>query len=680
VSQTLRVLLVEDSENDAALLELELERAGYQPVCQRVDTTEGMTLALQAQKWDLVIADYVMPRFNGLDALALVRAKDLDIPFIIVSGHITDSTAVAAMKAGAHDYVMKDNPARLGPAVQRELREAEVRRERRRADQSLKVERVFREAIENSVPAGIAAVDLEGRQTYVNPAFCALVGWNEDDLVGARPPFVYWPADQIETITAALEKVIREQAPAGGVELLFRRRTGELIHVLIQTTPLKDVFGNVTGWVSSCSDITARKHAESRLAGEHAITRLLAHAPSLDEAAPAILGRLIESLEMDLGLLWVLDTKTSVLKLSVPQLRVPSEPLQSFVNASRPLALNPGTSLPGIAWHEQRPVWFPEFGAEPLFERREPARKAGLRSAVAFPVQTAGIFFGVLEFFATRRLEPDSDQVNMMMAIGSEIGQFIQRRNAEEALRRANDELELRVQHRTAELKAANSKLQAAITERKRLENELLEITEKERRRIGLDLHDDLGQKLAGIALMTKGLQLKLMKQKSVEAQDAEKIHCLVHEAMSHVSDLAHDLATLDLATKDLPTALSDLANRAKELFDINCRFSSEGEIPTLEPGIVTQLYKIAQEALTNAIKNGKAKRVSISLTNGSDKLNLAIQSNGLPFPDLQGRSTGMGLRIMNYRANLVGGSIEIKSMGAHGTLVACSVPLEAKT
>jgi len=128
VSQTLRVLLVEDSENDAALLELELERAGYQPVCQRVDTTEGMTLALQAQKWDLVIADYVMPRFNGLDALALVRAKDLDIPFIIVSGHITDSTAVAAMKAGAHDYVMKDNPARLGPAVQRELREAEVRR------------------------------------------------------------------------------------------------------------------------------------------------------------------------------------------------------------------------------------------------------------------------------------------------------------------------------------------------------------------------------------------------------------------------------------------------------------------------------------------------------------------------------------------------------------------------
>src|SRR5260370_27942589 len=120
---------------------------------------------------------------------------------------------------------MKDNLARLGRAVQREMRDAEVRRERRRADQSLKVERVFREAIENSVPSGIAAVDLEGRQTYVNPAFCAMVGWHEKDLVGARPPFVYWPPDQIENITAALEEVVREQAPAGWLALLFRRRT-----------------------------------------------------------------------------------------------------------------------------------------------------------------------------------------------------------------------------------------------------------------------------------------------------------------------------------------------------------------------------------------------------------------------------------------------------------------------
>src|SRR5262249_42561392 len=90
-------------------------------------------------RWDLIIADYVMPLFNGLAALALVREKGLDLPFIIVSGHITEDTAVAAMKAGAHDYVMKDKLARLGPEVERELREAEVRHQRRRRAERLKV-------------------------------------------------------------------------------------------------------------------------------------------------------------------------------------------------------------------------------------------------------------------------------------------------------------------------------------------------------------------------------------------------------------------------------------------------------------------------------------------------------------------------------------------------------------
>ena len=136
----LQVLFVEDSENDAALLQLELERAGYETNCRRVETPDSMAVALDEQRWDVVIADYVMPRFGGLEALALVKSKGLDLPFIIVSGHITEDTAVAAMKAGAHDYVMKDKPQRLGPAVERELREAEERRRRRRSEETLKVE------------------------------------------------------------------------------------------------------------------------------------------------------------------------------------------------------------------------------------------------------------------------------------------------------------------------------------------------------------------------------------------------------------------------------------------------------------------------------------------------------------------------------------------------------------
>src|SRR5690349_5702986 len=152
--QKLKILLVEDNENDAMLLEMELERGGYEPLCHRVETAEEMSLALEREKWDVVIADYRMPRFNGMAALGLVKERGLDLPFIIVSAYITDDAAVEAMKAGAHDYVMKDNLKRLGPAVQRELREAEERRQRRQSEERLKLEHAFREAIENSVPAG----------------------------------------------------------------------------------------------------------------------------------------------------------------------------------------------------------------------------------------------------------------------------------------------------------------------------------------------------------------------------------------------------------------------------------------------------------------------------------------------------------------------------------------------
>lgn len=182
---------------------------------------------------------------------------------------------------------------------------------------------------------------------------------------------------------------------------------------------------------------------------------------------------------------------------------------------------------------------------------------------------------------------------------------------------------------------------------------------------------------------MLKGLERKLEKQKPAEAKEAakeaSKIHLLVQQAMSHASDLAHDLATINIKQDNLPAALGDLAAHAEELFEISCRFKAEGSIPHLEPGTINQMYKIAQEAVTNAIKHGKAKKVDISLVNGSDTLILKIKNDGLPFPDLESRSTGMGLKIMNYRASIIGASLEIKGTGSKGTLVACSLPLEQK-
>lgn len=133
----LRVLIVEDSEEDADLLMGELRRGGFELAFERVETSETIIAALNKQSWDIVFSDYTMPRFLGTDALLLVRERGLDMPFIFVSGTIGEDTAVAAMKAGAQDYIMKGNLKRLLPAVKRELHEAAGRRERKRMEERI---------------------------------------------------------------------------------------------------------------------------------------------------------------------------------------------------------------------------------------------------------------------------------------------------------------------------------------------------------------------------------------------------------------------------------------------------------------------------------------------------------------------------------------------------------------
>ena len=137
MKKALRVLIVEDSEDDALLLVRLLRKGGYDPEHQRVDTAEAMAEALGSSAWDLVISDYSMPAFDGLKAFKLMRKHGADLPFIIVSGVIGEDVAVQAMKAGVHDYLLKDNLKRLLPAVERELREAGERRKRKEAERAL---------------------------------------------------------------------------------------------------------------------------------------------------------------------------------------------------------------------------------------------------------------------------------------------------------------------------------------------------------------------------------------------------------------------------------------------------------------------------------------------------------------------------------------------------------------
>ncbi|CAN5264841.1 hypothetical protein BH18ACT10_BH18ACT10_15390 [soil metagenome] len=185
MSVPLRVLLVEDSEDDALLLLRVLRRGGYDPIYERVDTATGMAAALDGREWDVVISDHSMPTFSSTAALEMLRDRDIvDLPFIIVSGKIGEDTAVASMKAGANDYLMKDNLARLNTAIERELRDAEARRERSRAERDLAVsETRLRMMIEQS-PLSVQILSPDGKTLRVNRAWEKMWGVTLDGIPG----------------------------------------------------------------------------------------------------------------------------------------------------------------------------------------------------------------------------------------------------------------------------------------------------------------------------------------------------------------------------------------------------------------------------------------------------------------------------------------------------------------
>ena len=184
MAERLRVLCVEDSDDDAALVLRAVRQGGYDLLSARVETESEMRAALAREPWDLIIADFSMPHFSAPAALTVIKDVGLDVPFIIVSGTIADDTAVAAMRAGAHDYVLKGNLARLVPAIRRERREAAERDRRRRAERALERSEVYLRAVVEDVSDGLVTLDETGRIELFNPAAERIFGYTSADIVG----------------------------------------------------------------------------------------------------------------------------------------------------------------------------------------------------------------------------------------------------------------------------------------------------------------------------------------------------------------------------------------------------------------------------------------------------------------------------------------------------------------
>jgi hypothetical protein len=213
------------------------------------------------------------------------------------------------------------------------------------------------------------------------------------------------------------------------------------------------------------------------------------------------------------------------------------------------------------------------------------------------------------------------------------------------------------------------------ITERRHLEKEILEITERERKLIGQEMHDSMGQVLTGVAVKSKGLALKLKGKSSTEAKGALAISKLANLAIAQMRDLARMLYPVDIEAGGLVTALQSLASNAEKILDVRCRFLCEKPVSVNNLTEAKQLYRIAKEAVTNAAKHGKAKTITIELHSTEDLCTLSVKNDGLAFQKSSRPKNGLGLKIMEYRANLMGGVLDIRKGKKNGTVVTCTVP-----
>src|SRR5580765_1147188 len=228
-----------------------------------------------------------------------------------------------------------------------------------------------------------------------------------------------------------------------------------------------------------------------------------------------------------------------------------------------------------------------------------------------------------------------------------------------------------------SEVRLANRRLFAGfvcdITDRKRLEQEILEISDRERQRLGQDLHDGLCQHLAGIELMSQVLEQKLAPKSKADAARVAEIAGHVREAIGQTRSLARGLFPVTLESEGLQSALEELAVNTEKMFGIKCRLVCPCEIKISDVAAATHLYRIAQEAVSNAFKHGKAKGVTLELDFEPERVSLSVRDSGMGFSREAAKNKGMGLRIMRYRAGMLGGTLAVEPNGNGGTRVVCS-------
>lgn len=689
----LRLLIVEDSEADAFLIARELRRGGYAPEYRRVETEADFAAALDAQDWDVIIADYSLPRFSAPHALRVSKARGIDVPFIIVSGTITEETAVAAMKAGAHDFVTKDSLARLVPAVEREVRDAGVRRERQRAEAALGESEARFAAIVNSALDAIITIDAAQCVVSFNAAAERMFGYSAAQIAGQPVAKLLSPrgdrmgAEPLRDLDAWLRQ--RPGAGALGSVLAVRADGAEFpVEASISCIEL----GGRKLYTAILRDISERRRHEEereRLLREKLLLLestgegiygidLHGHITFVNQAAARMLGYRPEEL---LGQ----HSHDLFHKRHPDGSPYPVEECPVYKACRR----GERCRVDGeVFWRRDGTPMTVEYSAHPIFDveaivgavvtfnditERKRAEETlrfqahllntvgqaviatDLKGTITYWNRHAEVLYGWLAREALGRNVTELTVPDISRQQRAEIlatlhagrtwsGEFlVHRRGGATFTALVTDTPVYDINGNLIGIIGTS----IDVTERKRAENELREsrealralaaqlqsIREEERKRIARDMHDELGQALTGFKMDLAWMRARLQKDDPLERQPLlDKIDAagaMIDETSGTIRRLCAELRPGVLDDLGLRAAVEWQAREFTRRTAIRCDVVSDEGELDLTSDQSTAVFRIFQEILTNVARHAGATRVNVKLRVAGGVLMLDARDDG---------------------------------------------------
>lgn len=711
-NNAIEIILIEDNKGDARLIEIYL----HQLADKKFDITHASRLSegfdlLRQKYFDIILLDLSLPDCSGLDTFKKVHHHFPDVPVVVLTGLEDEEIGINAVKLGAQDFLTKKQLESnlLGRSIRYAI-------ERKQANDRLH----YHANILQNVRDSIIVTDTNGYITYWNKGSEMIFGYTADEMIG-QESFKLFPDFRVDEFEDRAKVIFDGQVVTR--ERRAIRKDGGEIWMDTKISAMNNIRNEPVGLITVGKDITDRKMA---------LEELERHRFALSEAQKlAHLGSF--QFDMNTDMSYWSEEMYRIFEKDHASYEPSFEDYIKIIHPDdreRVLAEFNGLESSEKDMHSEYRIVTNNGQLKYLFSIAHPSynekhklthifgtvlditqRKEYEEKLASNEQRYRTLFHGandeVLVFKMTLQKEPKNfAEVNdyTCKLLGYSHAELlkmniydiieVEKVDTTSCFNQLfeNNELVMECNHVTKDGRKFPVEVNAHlfhlngeptvlligrdITERRKLEQEILSISEQEQRRIGQDLHDGLGQMLTGIGLITKNLAQRLTSNKLPGAEELNEIVELIHEADEQARGLAHGLVPVNLEANGLITALKQLTEEIERMFNISCTFESSGTPLVYNNVRALHLYRIAQESISNAIKHGHSTKVSIYLNRNEGQIILRITDNGIGYENNNSQRPGMGVRIMHYRARIIGGVLNIRKTPRGGTIVSCTVPV----